>query len=142
MNYFQRKPIVEQNTQVVRTPNTEMKRVRRVQYKDQISSEDELEPMVRTRPTVKNITKRTAPVPPKPANARMLPIEYGNDDVVPIPSAPPARGKRTTAYPHTTVPLYGYLHCNAVDSYCTQETVRFKSGPGTIEMETFQILYL
>ena len=33
------------------------------------------------------------------------------------------------------------IHCNAVDSYYPLETVRFKSGPGTNEMETLQILY-
>ena len=32
------------------------------------------------------------------------------------------------------------MHCNAVDSYYTLETARFKSGPGTIEMETLLIL--
>ena len=105
MKYFKKKPIAKRNSQIVLTPEVEMKRVRKVQYSDQVSSEDEREPMVRTRPTVKNITKRTAPVPPRTANTRMLPIEYGNEDV-PVPSAPPVRGKRTTAHLHTTVPLY------------------------------------
>jgi len=32
-------------------------------------------------------------------------------------------------------------HCNAFDSYYPLETVRFKSGPGTNEMEPLKILY-
>jgi hypothetical protein len=40
----------------------------------------------------------------------------------------------------TVTHMYVQLHCNAASSYYTYKTVRLRSGPGTFEMGSLQIL--